>query len=106
MIREIYVQKILQAYLKLPETPQRFSRYDRHLAEQLYQAGTAAEDLEAAFLLASARRLSRPASAVPLGPIRSLHYFLPALKEVQRLPLSPDYLEYLRIVLRRYQPQT
>lgn len=50
--------------------------------------------IRAAFILGSARRLSSPNA--PLPPIRSLHYFLPILEEIQREPLDPDYVEYLR----------
>jgi hypothetical protein len=50
-------------------------------------------------LLASARRLFRDPTSAPLQPIRSLHYFLPVIKEVSAGPLSPDYVKYLRLKL-------
>ncbi len=52
-------------------------------------------------MLAAARRLIRPADAPPLGTIRSLAYFLPAIEEVLDLRVSPDYFQYLRQKLKR-----
>ncbi len=46
--------------------------------------------------LASARRAARPANAVPLGRIRSLHYFLPVVEELLVHPLPQSYVAYLR----------
>jgi hypothetical protein len=54
------------------------------------------EEIEAATILASARRMLRSADAPILGPIRSLHYFLPVIDEVRSLPVSSDYIQYLR----------
>ena len=69
----LYVETLLGLYLALPETPTRVSRFDRSLALQLFQRAVPRSTIEAAFLLASARRLCRPADAPHLGPIRSLH---------------------------------
>jgi len=52
--------------------------------------------IEAAFLLASARRAARRPDAMPLGPIRSLHYFLPVIEELLANPVPDSYLAYLR----------
>src|SRR5215470_8480096 len=57
------------------------------------------ETIEAAFLLASARRLFRDPALPPLRPIRSLHYFLPVIEEVSAGPLSSDYVKHLRLKL-------
>ncbi len=102
--KQKYVARILQFYLQLPHTPTRFSRLDRTLAEQLYDQRTSAEDLETAMLLACARRFSKDPDASLLGPIRSLHYFLPVLREIQKFPLPPGYLSYLRSILNRPNP--
>jgi|SRR5580704_18399237 hypothetical protein len=91
-----YVNKLLDLYLALPETPLRVSRHDRALALRLFQQRVPACVVEAAFLLASARRLCRPGDAPPLGTIRSLHYFLPVIEEISAQPLPNDYLRYLR----------
>jgi hypothetical protein len=95
----LYIETVLKLYLSLPETPSRTSRYDRELAAMLCERQVPLETIEAAFLLASARRLFRDPALVPLQPIRSLHYFLPVIAEVSANPLSPDYVKYLRLKL-------
>lgn len=94
--QQLFVERILKLYQDLPETPSRASRTDRRLAEELYEKGIQEEEVEASLLLATARRLLRSADAPKLGPIRSLHYFLPVIEEVRTSPLSASYLEYLR----------
>ena len=94
--KQRYVQSVLQQYLSLPHTPARTSRLDRQLAEQLWERGVRFQDVEVAMLLATARRLARDPQAPALGPIRSLHYFLPILEEVTRQSLPESYLHYLR----------
>lgn len=94
--QQAFVERILGLYRDLPETPARTSRTDRRLAEELYEKGIREEEVEAALLLATARRLLRSAEAPKLGPIRSLHYFLPVLEEVRSNPLSASYVDYLR----------
>ena len=57
---------------------------------------------ETALLLASVRRTARRPDAIPLGPIRSLHYFLPVIEELLHTPLHHGnaYLAYLRSKIR------
>jgi hypothetical protein len=99
-----YVETVLTLYRKLPDTPNRHSRYDRRLAAQLHQQNVPLALIEAAFLLATARRLLRDPSYPPLSPIRSLHYFLPLIDELLDQPLAPNYLAYLRHKLASQQP--
>jgi hypothetical protein len=80
-------------------------RQDRVVAAQLYHGGVSVSVIENAFVLTAARRLMRPADAPPLGAIRSLAYFLPAIEEVLCLRLSPDYFRYLRHKLERLAPK-
>jgi len=98
-----YVSRVLGLYLGLAETPARSSRLDRRLAEELYEKQIKIEEVEAAMILASARRLLRIADAPMLGPIRSLHYFLPVIDEVRSVPVSADYIEYLRGKLAAFE---
>ena len=92
----LYVKTVLDLYLALPETPTRVSRFDRSLALQLFQRAVPRSTIDTAFLLASARRLCRPPDAPSLGPIRSLHYFLPVIEEIIHHPLPDGYVQYLR----------
>jgi hypothetical protein len=94
--RQAYVNRVLQLYQQAPETPARYSRLDRSLAAEFYERHIRIEDVEAAILLATARRLLRSPQAPKLGPIRSLHYLVPVIEEVRSNPLSESYLEYLR----------
>ena len=93
---DYYIEKLLDLYLGLPQTPSRASRYDRRLAQQLCQRKTPLETVESAFLLATARRASRDPALPPLQPIRSLHYFLPVIEELLASGVSSDYVQYLR----------
>lgn len=98
---EEYVCRVLAAYRKTPGTMGTVRRADRLLAAQLYERGIAVSVIENAFVLASTRRLVRPADASPLGTVRSLAYFLPVIEEVLDLRVSPDYFQYLRYKLAR-----
>ena len=99
--QEEYIRQVLEAYRKTPGTMGTVRRADRMLAAQLYQRGVSVSVIENAFVLATTRRLMRPADAPPLGTIRSLAYFLPVIEEVLELRLSPDYFHYLRHRLGR-----
>jgi hypothetical protein len=101
-----YVNAVLQLYLALPETPTRVSRLDRSLVLDLFQRGIPRSTVEAAFLLASARRLCRPDDAPALGSIRSLHYFLPVIDEITHNPLPAGYVDYLRHKLASRRTRT
>jgi hypothetical protein len=92
MGRQAYVERILQLYRQAPETPARTSRLDRRLAREFYERQVRIEEVEAAILLASARRLLRSPQAPKLGPIRSLHYFAPVIEEIKSAPVSESYL--------------
>jgi len=102
--QEEYIRQILEAYRQTPGTMGTVRRSDRVLAAQLYQRGVCVSVIENAFVLAAARRLMRPTDAPPLGPIRSLAYFLPAIEEVLALHVSTDYFHYLRHKLERIVP--
>ena len=91
-----YVRQLLEAYRTTPGTCGAVRRPDRLLAAQLHQRGVPLEAVENAFVLAAARRLIRPASAAPLGTIRSLAYFSPVIEEVLRLQVSQEYFQHLR----------
>ena len=102
--RSTYVQTLLKAYLDLPETPLQSRPADRRLAHQLYDRALPLKTIQTALLLASARRLTREPQALPLQPIRSLHYFVPVIEEVLPLPLHDNYLHYLKLKMRSLAP--
>ncbi len=97
-----YVRTVLTMYLELPETPMRASSQDQLHAHQLQQRGVPLTVIESAFLLASLRRLVRPADSPSLSPIRSLAYFQPVIEELLCNPVPEGYLEYLRHKLEHF----
>ena len=99
--QEQYIRQVVEAYRKTPGTMGTVRRPDRMLAAQLYQRGVVVSVIENAFVLAAARRLMRPADALPLGTIRSLAYFLPVIEEVLGLRISPGYFQHVRRKLER-----
>ena len=96
-----YVTAVLNLYLGLPETPLRATTQDRRLASQLHERGVTLCVVESALLLASIRRLARPADVPALSPIRSLAYFQPVIEELLSNPAPKNYMEYLRLKLQQ-----
>jgi hypothetical protein len=79
----------------------RASAQDRRCAREFYDRNVSLPVIESAFLLASLRRLLRPADLPPLSPIRSLAYFQPVIEELLSNPAPDNYLDYLRYKLHR-----
>jgi len=96
----LYASAVLTLYMDLPDTPLRTSAQDQRLAHQLFKDGVPLSLVETALLLASLRRLCRPAGVPPLPRIRSLAYFQPVIEELQQHPTPAGYLDYLRVKLR------
>jgi hypothetical protein len=86
-----YVAEVLRLYTLLPDTPDWPRPHDRRLALELARQQVPLDQIRAAFILGTARRARSPSA--PLPPIRSLHYFLPILEEVQQGPPDPSYLD-------------
>ena len=100
--RNEYVRGVLSAYCKTPGTTGVSRRSDRLLAAQLYERGVPLMVVENALVLATARRLFRPADAPPLVTIRSLAYFCSVIDEVLASNVSQDYFLYIRSKLQRF----
>jgi len=98
--RMLYATRVLDRYRTLPGTLRRTLRQDRNLALRLYDRGLPLQKIEDAFVLALARRTFR-SSSEPIEPIRSLHYFLPLIQELEVQPPLPEYLTYLKDKLVR-----
>jgi hypothetical protein len=97
----VYMAAVILLYVELPETPLSASIQDQRLARHLHDRGIPLQLVESAMLLASLRRLVRPAALPALPPIRSLAYFQPVIEELLVHPLPDNYLEYLRLKLNR-----
>jgi hypothetical protein len=100
--RESYIKQALELYRGVPGTLGRVRREDRLLAADLYDRGINLSTLEAAFVLAAARRCFRSPEAHPLTPIRSMHYFVPVIEEILINPPAPEYLAYLKSKLKKH----
>jgi hypothetical protein len=98
-----YIRKVLDAYRRTPGTTGAVRRNDRLLAAALFDRGVSATTVENALILAASRRVFRPPHAVPLQPIRSLHYLLPVIDQVLHLRISQDYFRYLQFHIDRFQ---
>lgn len=96
-----YVAAIIACYLELPETPMSATLQDHRQARRWHEHGVPLELAESALLLASLRRLIRPADLPPLSPIRSLAYFQAIVDELRVHPIPANYLDYLRLKLNR-----
>ncbi len=96
-----YVSTVILLYIELPETPLSASIQDHCQARRLQERDIPLRTVESALLLATLRRMVRPADLPPLPPIRSLAYFLPVVDELLTHPMPDNYLEYLQIKLRR-----
>jgi len=91
-----YARRALEAYRSTPGTCGVVRKPDRAFALQLFARGVPLAVVENAIVLACARRLARPADAVPLSVIRSFAYFSPVIDEVLELPVGDAYFQYLR----------
>lgn len=92
-----YVAAVLAAYMALPDTACRPRRADRTLARKLFANGVTLTIVLDALLLAHARRHLHPGA--PPQPVRSLHYFLPVIRELSTV--DPAALAWLRDSLQR-----
>lgn len=94
--RRHYVHRVLELYRLVPGQIGQLRSSDRKLAAALQDQGVRLEIVAAALLLAVARRSFRSASAPPLHPIATLHYFRPVIAEIIAQPPEPGYFAYLR----------
>ncbi len=99
-----YRDRLLELYRHTPGTCGHIRHADRHLAATLEARGVSLQTVQAALLLAAARRAFRPASALPLPRIASLHYFLPVIEEILASPPDAAYLDHLRRRLASLAP--
>ena len=100
-----YVAAVILLYLDLPDTPWRPTPQDQAMARRLHQQNVPISVVESALLLASLRRMVRPADLPALAPIRSLAYFQSVIAELQQQSLPEGYLDYLRAKFHKLVPQ-
>jgi len=103
--RQAYVDAVVTNYVRLPGTPLRASRQDRHLARLLYEQRVPLRVVYAAFVLATTRRELRSENLPRLPAIRTLHFFLGAIEEAGQTQLDPAYVQYLAAKISRSSPR-
>jgi hypothetical protein len=102
---EAYVRATIALYRRLTGATARTCRRELELARQWQALAIPLALIEAALRLAIARRNDRPPDAAPLPAIRSLHYLVPIIDELQRSGVTDTYLDYLRHRTRASQGQ-
>ena len=99
------IHRLLDLYVRLPDTPSFVSPSDHQLVARLLGQGVPLSAAEGALLLGSARRIRRDPDAPPLAPIRSLAYFLPVIEELGSGDVLKDgYREYLERIVPLAEP--
>jgi hypothetical protein len=102
--RQAYVRDLLHRYLATPGVHGRVRHADRELAARLYDQRVPLFAVQNAFIVAAARRTRHNAYSTPMPPIRSLHYFVPVLREVLERPPGPRDIAGLLRVLGAGEP--
>lgn len=102
--RSAYIRELLEAYVATPGVLGPVRPADRELAGRLYDQRVPLYAIKNAFLVAAARRFRNNAFATPLPPIRSVHYFLPILRELLERPPGPRDIAQLRRLLGAGEP--
>jgi hypothetical protein len=90
--RRMYVQQVIELYRHVPGTTGHLRRSDRGFAAELHARGIPLDIIDAAVLLAVARRTIRSNDAPPLPKIATLHYFRPVIEELVAEPPPPGYI--------------
>ncbi len=93
--RDLYIRCALACYRITPTTTGELHPQDRLAAAEIFDKGLSLDLLQAAFILAAARRSFREATEPPLAPIRSLRYFLPLIEEIRTTPIELGYIRHL-----------
>jgi len=96
-----YVDEVLQLYRNTPTVLGHVRRADRALAQSLLRQGVPIYAVRNAFVIGSARRVLHNAFSTPIPPVRSLHYFLPIIREILDRPPGYREIQCLEQQLRR-----
>jgi hypothetical protein len=97
-----YVRELLRLYVATPGVAGRVRRADRELAQTLFEHDVPLYAVANAFIVAAARRIRHNAYSTPLPPVRSLHYFRGAIREMLERPPGYREIEKLRQDLREH----
>jgi hypothetical protein len=88
-------RRILDLYVRLPDTPARPRPSDHRILGALLRRGVDAGEIEHALLLGLLRR--RSSGEAPTAPISTLAYFLPIVEEIRHdQQHDASYRDYVR----------
>lgn len=96
--RQRYAAEVIRLYRSTPTVLGRVRQTDHDLALRLFDEGVPLYAVRNALLLGAARRVLHNGFSTPMPPVRSLHYFVPILREVLERP--PGHRELDQLVLQ------
>lgn len=96
--RQRYAAEVIQLYRSTPSVLGHVRQADRDLALRFFDDGVPLYAVRNALLLGAARRVLHNGFSTPMPPVRSLHYFVPILREV--MERSPGYRELEQLALQ------
>jgi hypothetical protein len=91
-----YVAEVIRLYRATPTVLGPVRRADRELARRLFEQQVPIHVIRDALILGAARRVLHNGFSTPMPPVRSLHYFVPLVREVLDRP--PGYREIAQLV--------
>lgn len=98
------VRAVIDAYLDLPDTPDKASPRDLLIATSLIDDSVPLDHILLAIKLGFIRRWARDHSAGSLPPIRSFAYFKAVLNGLSETELSNDYAFYIEYRFAEIHP--
>jgi hypothetical protein len=97
-----YVSEVIRLYRATPTVVGHVRHADRVLARRLYDERVPLYVIRNALILGAARRLLHNGFSTPMPPVRSLHYFVPLVREVLDRPPGYREVEHMVDKLRRH----
>jgi hypothetical protein len=91
-----YVDEVIRLYRATPTVLGHVRRADRVLARRLFEQRIPIHVVRDALILGAARRVLHNGFSSPMPPVRSLHYFLPLVRDILDRP--PGYREIDQLV--------
>ena len=95
-----YVADVIRLYRATPTVVGHVRHADRALARRFYDQGVPLYVVRDALLIGAARRVLHNGFSTPMPPVRSLHYFVPLVREVLDRPPGYREIEHLAQQLR------
>ena len=92
---ERYVVEVIRLYRATPTVLGRVRLADHLLARRLYEQRVPLYVIRDALVLGAARRVLHNGFSSPMPPVRSLHYFVPLVREVLDRPPGHREIEHL-----------